>query len=463
MQLVLDQKGRQLVKGQRALRAYCNLEKPPKGFKGNPHVEGEIKIERELTHFHLSRYLYARSLLEESLFDLVEFKEQDKNDRMNRKPKGPKRSFTMADILATRNNLESLKESKYEDMEAHRKAALGCLNDVDEETLTRINNFYDMFIAEFIEEMDGLSLYFSNPEYADNTIKNIRKLGNGLAYSYLLFTMQDFLTKEIDENDRNAVSILWGIIYSEINSTTYTRDRVVFDKKETSAWRIIRRRFLTLSIDDVYSALKIAGITESDTDVGNKMWIRQILNLHRKYATIGILDFNECRFLYEATPFAEKPVGRPTGNFELAIYPTNLRIKHALRLIADPTFEHADGAIALASFTVSKTQLILEEIQSDVPDLLRRSSLNGEVSELRDLTENWQIIALSAARNFARKNGFSEFFASTPWRIFWRYIGNMHPDKTRLYFETMEKLGGELVYDDKKELGLAQYYYRFDV
>ena len=462
MQLVLDEKGKRLAKGQRALRAYCNLEKPPAGFKGNPFVDGETRIERELTPFHLSRYLYARSLLEESLFGLVEFEKQDGNDRNNRKARGPKKIFTRGDIERHKKDLENGRADCNEDGGESKKKEMDLLSSIDNETLKRMNRIYDRIIAEFMGDMDGLSIDLSEPENIDNIIRDVRSVGNGLTSSYLLCAMRDFLTDGVDEKDRNAVAILMALIYFEIKETSCARYRITFDKGETDNWRILRRKFLMLSAEDVYTALRKAGATEPDPDKLTKDKIQRLIRLHGKYATLGRLDLDDHDFLYEASPFAEKPVGSPIGNFELAVYPTNGGLDRLMRLIADPTFEHADGAIALAAFTILENRLILEEVQSDVPDLLRRSALDGEVSELRKLTEDWQSIALAAARHFARKNGFSEFFASTPWRIFWKYMGSMHPDKARVYFERMEKLGGQLVYDEQGQLGLRQYYYRFE-
>jgi len=191
-------------------------------------------------------------------------------------------------------------------------------------------------------------------------------------------------------------------------------------------------------------------------------YLQQLIQVQSDFSAYGDVQASGQDFYLEVSPFAEKPIGSPIGHFELVLYPKNPRIIAILEKIGDPTFEHADGAFAFAAFCANQNHLLVEEIQTDVVNLLEWNGRKYSVKLLRDLIAQWPEILFESIRSYARHVGYGDFYASTPWRILRRYGGIFHPDKARTYFEGLEKLGGELVYDRDGEFGWPQYYYRFE-
>lgn len=248
--------------------------------------------------------------------------------------------------------------------------------------------------------------------------------------------------------------------------------RAVFSEQDNQIWNYAHERLFNPN----QNILEVLRDIEEEFDLELCRGIKRItlVNLHNLHRAKWDFEYNGNYFLAEASPFAEKPLGRPISDFDIVVYPADQEIKDALLIIGDPKFEHADGALAFASIKLDRVMLI-EEMQTDAPDLLRRIRANGCVPEaldavnkaeemLRPLIEIWPEILLAAVKEFAHKMQHGILLGATPWRVVQRYEGGLHPDKvTRIYFDLMQKLGGQLVHAEKGLDDGPEYYWRFNV
>ncbi len=132
------------------------------------------------------------------------------------------------------------------------------------------------------------------------------------------------------------------------------------------------------------------------------------------------------------------------GYVEFAVFPCEPSLISLLCSIHDPTFEHFDGALAIGRLRVTGHGLIIEETQSDIPDLLRRRGLHATIPSV-------PAIALSAVGRLAESE--QGVFLATPYRIFhtwWK--GSFRFRKAAIYCKAAKQAGGVLVHDEEGAL-----------
>ena len=476
----------ELSKPQRAWRAYLNpldVEKPVLGFKGNPleFDKPKLRFEHPFTHFHLSRYLFIRSTMERAMFDL--FGRKNVGERCYELDVKP---LVQSEFEhGFKQMLEFLGDGhEFADfISMDDRSSLRGLLPPTPEKMEVLNRIYAMVVPNFFHsQCPLLALEETHEVYnPDNrNITDIQDRGPKSCTYFALGTYTRLLRRfrdQFNEQELLALSALELLFYFRSSEQTdeYSGGRMKFDRCVNQAWRFIRKHlFDNLTEQIIFDAMKMSGEARIDQPE-----IDRLFRLHKKHAFRREISANGWIFDVEGSPFTEKPIGNPVGNFELAVYPKDEPVRRFLAYIGDRSFEHADGALALAAFSILPDRLILEEIQTDVLDLVKRSNghrlddLDAAYSTMppgfEAMLDGWRGILLAAVREFAKQNGFTEFYAATPWRVMFRYIGTMHPDKLRNYFEWMEKLGGQLVYDEKSEcnsryaIGHPQYYYRFEV
>ncbi len=546
MQLVLAPDGKPLPKGQRAVRVYLQ-RRSAAGFKGRPVLfEDGRAEERDLTVFHLSRYAYMETALRGPLG--IFCTEDKKNGTVYFRIKGmPKKSREgyLKYLVSIVESIEKEGIARKEDR--YLKDAIQAFGYLDDDIIGRIREFCQITIDKFITILPRISLAHSRKERFGQVLKEIREIGVSkitlFTLSHLVVGMLEEKKKDLNLADRLpswfykfahyytriletpvwgerpknglsgaypkekdvvrdiiALNILFGIFYAEATAQ-YTKSvnskkeemsgdlaRIKFTQGETNAWRYIQNNFTKLDEAIILRAMRFERFRKR-YGREDRTRIRELLELHKKYAIRQAFEVNGHRLRLEASPFAERPIGNPTGRFAIVVYPEEPRFIRSLKRIADPTFEHSDGALAVARITINNGRIILEEIQSDIETMLKAGAgvkmkdgvvdleetersiermlkrhLNGDSEKLKPLVEEWQKIVMQALRIFAKTHGFKEFYAATPHRVLSRYWGAMHPDKAKLYFDGWEKMGGTLVFDDKRELDkLPQYYYRFEL
>jgi len=394
-----------------------------------------------------------------------------------------------------------------EDGEIHRNYqqvmdSIQAFRYLDDDVFQRVQRLGQEIMDTYLRWLPGTVLFHSRNGTFDVILEDIRK--DGASYS-TFFVLTDVISKMLEEElarfdfsfsalysghssnakekmqedeiigNVMALKVLWGLFYVESDwqySFVQSRKRtglagdlgrIRFSPGETNAWRYVRNNFGDLNEQIILKATRYAQYRKRYHTWEDGDTIRECLELHCKYAMRQSFELNGFRLRLEASPFAEKPIGKPIGNFVIAVYPEDPQYIRPLKRISDPTFEHSDGAIAAARLTIRNGKLILEEIQSDVEAMLKlQQDEYGE--RLKPLVVEWKNAAMEALRIFAMAHGFKEFYAATPYRVLSRYWGEMHPDKVRLYFDGWEKMGGKFVYDSKYELDkVPQYYYVFNV
>jgi len=483
----------ELSKPQRALRAYLNLSEPPQGFKGNPwKLEDRKTIERDLDHKNLSYYWYVMTTLcstAEEEFDMYYY------DKPNEKhwyyePRGPLLPGTI--IAASKD--EIISDAKNGKTTRSDLAAFAdSINKMDDEVLKHVNEIYARAVQMLMPYIVGFALrsFLEGPGKETWILDFRREHGrNAIMFQVLAWLIRGEFEKQdataLSEKERAAYSIALGYFsvvalrcgldtWKERNEGRIGKlGRPLFSNEDTQAWHFLRGHLFDGSLTKriLFDAVKVEDRHElPDQKYSDKLF--KLLKLHKKYGLKCDFSINLCnsqhKFFMEASSFIGKWFEKPVANFEIAVYPYSEYLRRWLSYIANPSFEHADGAIALPSLAIKKGRLILEEIQSDVPDMIGMSNgfriddFDAAYSAAEPIAYRWQKIALAAVKEFARRHGFTEFYAATPWRVLLRYRGSMHPDKADNYFGVMEANGGQLVHDYAGELGKPQHYWRFDV
>ncbi|MBI4150333.1 hypothetical protein HY488_02930 [Candidatus Woesearchaeota archaeon] len=438
----------------RMVRAYLNQSWIPPGFKGNQYSRnGKPDIAHEVSHFYLSRYAWARDILSDIPDSVLK---PDEIDRL---------------FSTVSKSSKVLMNGQHVD-----------LGSADVE-VPRLVDVYKRLMGDVKENLISVLARWNFTVF-EKTLQVIREKGpKALQYFVLYKAACDPAFG--DKNDR-TVELLRRWIYSQhqialeqiaVNEEWGdTLGRMHFSDDNNTAWRYVHGRLWNLDEACVREALAIRygedekaavdseyGVfTEKDhhSVVEHKLeHMKPLLELHRRYGFRDEFDFNGYSFTLEASPFIEKPVGAPVGNFDAVIFPKG-GLESFLQEVAMPDFEHADGGFASVRFTISDGHLIFEELQSDIPSMLRLQKRETPV-ELADMINVWPEIAREAAFRIARHGGFTEMFGATPYRIIQRYGAGIHPDKTRAYFSSMERFGGKLVYDEDCVLDKQpQHYFR---
>ncbi len=404
-----------LTKSQRALLAYLNKPYVPLGFRGNPYTcaDGRV-IELEVNPKNLSRYeIYMASMEEWAVtlpktVELPEFTEEEKA-------------------------------------------------------------IYDSVIAKTRAQQTEKALEFCNSYKEKEILAELRKTGSIVYFSEAALTtmiapamfesIKTRFQSAIETERKNQLKL------SE-DGHTNGHGRARFPIEYKTALEYLRERlFEGLIIEDLMTVIEIT--KEKDVTKENITKLGQQLELHRKFAFRKEMKFNGMNFIVEASPFAEKGILEPISDLDIVVYPQDEEVMESVKAIANPEFEHADGAILIASLAIGKLGGMCEEIQTDIPDILRKAAVIRDVTKeteiLAPIIEEWQGIAMEAMRVFAQTDKFAEFYVVTPWGVTRRYQNSIHPDKlTNVYYSMIQRLGGELVFDDKAELWIAPaYYWRF--
>ena len=471
----------QLTKTQRSLRAILNTTEVPAGFKGNPLISklDRLPEERSLSPANMSRYAYVRGLLECEILRLCWIVGNDREFNI----RGVKAKISRRTLIESKRNFLEIK--KYRDMENEYVEMLKAYQQLDSKMVKRVNRMFKQVVLYLISNRSGIAAQNLSEGNDAIFIRDIREWGRDsitlkYLHSYASFYKEG--AKTLTELDRVALDILTLHLISEAmmrgsrtsieqeNGTCGKLGRAKFSRGHEQAWRYVRKHlFDGLTEQMVFDAVHMNGWTRI-----NQIYLSRLMDIHHAFAYSEELGIHGKRFRVEGSPFAEKRIGEPIGNFDIVVYPTTEQMKCALLTVTDPTFEHANGSLAFAAITIKDKTLILEEIQTDVPDLFRRLRLTNLAVRRREaidraeetlapFMEKWPEIILESVRSFARRNSYLEFYAGTPWRVMRRYNGTMHPDKaTKVYLDLMQKLGGQLVYDETQLLDRTpQYYWRF--
>jgi hypothetical protein len=473
------------------LRAILNTDVIPEGFKGNPAVVDPLNtgktrtIAHELTTFNLSRYAYIRGFHERAWFTLFDYEKTGDREFTNFNLRNPlsleliKRLEELLADLERKEGVDPEKSNFFKEVNPLRSI----VPQLTDEIMDRAQEIFMKLLENNIKNININVLFSLKHELSSAFIKSLR--GFGIYYVAHMFILNDLDQTypdpaKLTEKDRLAISAIR--LYSQVARLAgignYANGegedylgRMTFSRQEQQAYELVHRHLFTdLDYYTLLDALRMRTAGIVDQPIMDKFW-----KIHRKYGRKFDFSFESHEYIAEASPFAEKPVCGPVSDLDLVLYPTEDSVQKMLAYISDKSFEHADGALAFAALSFKKNAILLEEIQTDIPDLFRRLRLRKKderiltvVSDaeqmLAGLLEKWPEIILSAVKLFAKMHGQDKIYASSPWRIMQRYEGVMHPDKsTAVYFNLMQKLGGQLVHDDKEELGEPQYYWQFVV
>jgi len=477
----------ELSKPQRALRAFLNTDDVPKGFKGNQIQVDGIIAEHSLTTFNLSRYVYARGFHEEALSLLLEHTTENQGMTMVftdlKHPLSVEVIQALCRLLDIWENedQEQFTEKSYDFFEKLEPVRSN-LQKLNDDIMDRANIILFELLTDLIKNAEITALRMLGHDSSSEFIRRVRE--TGLYFLACTIGLEELDKKypdlgALDEKERWA--LLSVKFFFHISQLVELWDycggkedfigRIIFSRQEQQAWKWVRKHLFTdLDYYTLLDALRMRSVGIIDQPKMDKF-----LKIHRKYGKKFDFSFDGQEYITEVSPFAEKPVCGPVSDLDLVLYPKSETIRKALALIHDFSFEHADGALAFAAISFRKNAMLLEEIQTDIPDLFRRLRLHEtdatilrSVADaehvLTSLLESWPKIILDAVKAFAKMHGLDRLYGSTPWRINDRYDGIIHPDKaTAVYFNLMQKLGGQLVHDEKGELGIPQYYWQFDV
>ncbi len=480
-----------LSKPQRALRAFLNTEVIPEGFKGNPAVVDPLNtgktrtIAHELTTFNLSRYAYIRGFHERAWFTLFDYEKTGDREFTHFSLKDPlsveliKELDKLLTDLERKDGVDPAKSNFFKEVNPLR----ALIPQLTDEIMDRAQEMFYELLENNIKNIKINVLFSLKHELSSAFIKCLRHFGTYyVAHEFILDDLNKTYpdSSKLTEKDRLAISAIR--LYSQVARLagigSYANGegedylgRMLFRRQEQQAWEWVHKHLFTdLDYYTLLDALRMRTAGIVDQSKIDKFW-----KIHKKYGRKFDFSFDSQGYIAEASPFAEKPVCGPVSDLDLVLFPTKEFIRKVLAYVSDKSFEHADGALAFAALSFRKNAMLLEEIQTDIPDLFRRLRLRKTdekvlnlISDaekmLTGLLETWPKIILEAAKAFAKMHGYDKLYASFPWRINDRYDGIIHPDKaTAVYFNLMQKLGGQLVHDEKGDLGIPQYYWQFDV
>ncbi len=406
----------ELTKPERVLRAYLNTSEVPKGFRGNPYncTDGTV-IGLDLNPKNLSRYATYVACINEWLTTL---------------PKS--------------------------------------IEDVPQTT-------YELAISTTKAKETENALEFCNSPKEKEIIASLRQKGSIIFFSESALTtvagMDNHSNKEITLIKTKFQSDIKTEMEKQLKLTTDNHvnghGRANFPLEFKTALEFLRTRlFDGLTMSDIMKSLEI---TKEDKVTDKERTTLELqLELHKQFAFRKTMEVNGRKFLVEASPFTEKGILEPISDLDIVVYPQDQKIIEAMKSIANLEFEHADGSIVAASILMKNKVLLVEEMQTEVPDLLRKAGLKKDVTKeteiLLPILEDWELIAMEAIQLFANEHKFREFYVMTPWGVTRRYQSSIHPDKlTKIYFSVLQRLGGELVFDDKAKVwNVPAYYWKFD-
>ncbi len=460
----MQQIHRTVPKKERMLRAYANHSDPPYGFKGKPYVIEDEICEREITTHNLAMWLYATNTFDWGL----RFFGAEKGNEYK------KQIATKEALVKIRKMLmEAEITEKKPDTDALQKRLIERLGNITDDCIERVNRFigygvtgitlfFDRFVNKYMDERQVAMVRENGPyafflECVNETI--MAQLGIVRA------EMESCGDPRLQEIELDVVIASFYIFMIKDNMIMKKRaeknanglGRGLFTFEDNVAYRFIENMRESVEFNDLIAAACLAYGNV------NTAALARLYPLYRDYYSRHEFWIRGQRFEVTASPFAEKRIGVPIGNFSLQVRPVERALKAELEGICDPAFEHADGAIATARLTIGKNGWIIEELQSDIATMVRERDLSIS-KELRGCIENSNVIAMAATAELAQSNGTESLYLATPWRTIQRYYG-MHPHKTTTtYFKFPENNGGELVFDDRSELDkVPQHYYRFTV
>ncbi len=495
----------ELTRDQRAVCAYLHTS-DPRGFKGfTPLEDAKQMPERRPTPFHLSRYMYVETTIIRALENFCTLERV--NGVWEVKETLPLSKQILENLRASVDSIlaDGAVPAEVRRILVSAKNSIGGLSELE---VSRYNSHLDRLLRRFVSDLPRLVFDLSGSNSFDNLMSEARQFGGYYVVCNLLFSMSvrgseasheiqsEFANSKVagsidskildskiklnpvaheiqflitplsvgsNQDLPKAIFYVNGanskarVIKSKEQGTSGELNRAKFPQTEATALAYLRSNFYNLNEISIREALQLADASyRFDPDK-----VRELLAIHKKYRTRLDFEFGTTYFALEASSFAEKWVCNPIGRLAVVLYPAEQQLRWALRKFADPSFEHSDGAVATSRLSVHSGHLILEEIQSDLAHLVHQSGLPPG-DELIELLQTWRELAMHSVHIFAHQHGFGHFFAATPYRVFSRYGGPMHPDKARLYFEGWENMGGQLVYDGSSDLWPEpQYYYMF--
>lgn len=463
-------------KAERLLRAYLNTDKPPKGFKGNPlqHKNGVV-FEADVSEHNLARYAFCESLFAaaENVFPFL-----------LGKPPVPE-LFDAEMLEELRSFSHRLHSGGPVFFELDTAMLSVSMQHADAETASLANGLMKNLLSWWVESHEDMVFLLMRNDLDGYLLPVSRYLGSPVAIiNVMLENLMSEYTRDIGLPDsehralqRRALELLFVYILRELFNygPGYLRQnegdcnslgRLKFGCRELFALNYMRRIMFRKPYVGSELAMILRQIRGHEAaEALLKDGVADLLHLHARFSFRAPVELCGTRFTVEGSPFAEKPIDQPIGNFSIQIYPECPGIRKEMAAIGDPSFEHADGAVATARLDVSGKELLVEEIQSD-PDALLVRDKKSVSAGLFSMLASWEEIALGAVRLFAESAGFGRFFVSTPLRLFRRYAepASFHPVKARIYFHGMERLGGRLVHDDLGDLSPEkEHWFEFSV
>ncbi|MBI2079475.1 hypothetical protein HYT84_01820 [Candidatus Micrarchaeota archaeon] len=346
------------------------------------------------------------------------------------------------------------------------KGELSTLGIGNTEFIKLVDRTYSELVIDMLKKFDKIAL-----ELARSPEQNKKIFRNDLILQ-CLGVMWIEAAKRSEKTGRSRADVivskvlersLWNLI-NELKSSNETlilnrtrRRGAMFNNTEDEAWVEMKKHILTgrLSLEFVGKVLD---------RVGRSYNAEQLLELHCRHGFVERINVDSGEFLVVSSPFAQKPLGIINKDTEIAVYPLDEEVKQKLVEIAGPSFEHANGSVALASITFRNGSLFVDELQSDLPALFRIKGVNPE-GKVAQIIADWTKIIIEAIKSLVRKIPAREFYVTGPSWIFKQYGLNVNARKvTEVYFDSMVRLNGELVYfSPTLDLQPGRYCWKFQI
>lgn len=326
----------------------------------------------------------------------------------------------------------------------------------------KINEVYTEVIARYFRDPDEIVKRFGN-------VKSAEFLTNPIIYGEIFDGLRRELAGiRVESKDElryviDAIEVVDRILYVKQHFHTSglmdveksLRDRVIFTTNMCNEWE----RLCAIPRDEInLNDLRRAGkFLATYVPVGSRLL--HIIELLKSYSDDYVIDFEGLKLKVVAGPFAMKGFFHTNSVLQMALYPLDESISTIINYVNDPRFSHADGAIAIAGMSIKEGTLILEEVQTDVPDLFRRAGYRVDDFLIRPLDRLVEMV-LAAVREFCIRKSFRDIYASTPFRIFDRYKNEVDPSKVNdIYYRELGRISSGLVFDDLADIDHSKQHY----
>ena len=423
------------------LLSYLNQTKPPQSFIGNPYRKDKTYLEFPVERDTLYRYAVLRRMLRYTVSGLPRPERESRSGtKYPSEAQQMEQAFQAGRIVDTGKEIIILTPQDFRNVEIEYQEVREYISGHTEHLLASWNSKKRKQMLDLAgkEGHAAFQYHILNQEIASS----LQKHPENKEMKILHWWIRQCYARTVQENKENR----------EAGKNV---QRMYFSEQEVNAYQFVQDHWDRLQTADVRTALTLAGrkLRDDIIDLEHLLW------LHNNMRFQGEFCWNGYTFPIQASPFMEKPIcWTSMCNFTAAIFPPTPNFKVELSSLALPYFEHTDGAIATIRFSLGKN-LIWEELQSDLPFLLRRTG--KEISEgLHKIILAWPEIAYQAARVIQQKLKFPRMYATLPYRIIEHYGARVHSKKVYLYDQTLRKYSHRLMNDQFGVLDAEPQYYR---